>query len=142
MTSNQSGIDLIKSFEQLRLTAYLDLRGIPTIGWGHTGQDVHLGLIIDLQAANELFQKDLSRFEQGVSQLVKITLTNGQFSALVSFSYNVGLANLKSSTLLRKVNNNQLAAAANEFLRWDHIGRQQIAGLARRREAERALFLI
>ncbi|EDH9820259.1 TPA_asm: lysozyme, partial [Salmonella enterica subsp. enterica serovar Typhimurium] len=80
-------------------------------------------------------------YENDVSRLVKVKLTQGQFDALVSFAYNLGARTLSSSTLLRKLNSGDYAGAADEFLRWNKAGGKVLNGLTRRREAERALFL-
>jgi lysozyme len=138
---NEAGLNLIKSFEGLRLETYLDAVGVRTIGYGHTGPEVTSGLHIDKSYAEELLRSDIKRFERGVMALVSVALTDNQFSALVSFSFNLGLNNLKNSTLLRKLNSGQNIEAANEFPRWNRAGGKILAGLTRRREAEKALFL-
>ncbi|MEG5623927.1 lysozyme, partial [Enterobacter hormaechei] len=83
----------------------------------------------------------LVSYESDVSRLVKVGLTQGQFDALVSFTYNLGARSLSTSTLLRKLNAGDYAGAADEFLRWNKAGGKVLNGLTRRREAERALFL-
>jgi lysozyme len=138
---NQEGLNMVMSFEGLRLTAYQDSVGVWTIGWGHTGPDVKPGLTITRDKAESLLRQDLSRFEAGVSRLVKAPISSNQFSALVSFSYNVGLGALGSSTLLRLLNQGNYQGAADQFPVWDKAGGQVLAGLAKRRAAERALFL-
>ncbi|AXE31651.1 muraminidase [Chromobacterium phragmitis] len=140
MKTNASGIRLIKQFEGLRLAAYQDMVGVWTIGYGHTGPDVKAGLIITQQQADKLLAADLEKFETGVGQLVAVPLNANQFAALVSFSYNLGLGNLRSSTLLRLLNQGDFAGAAAQFSRWNRAGGQVVAGLARRRQAEQALF--
>lgn len=139
--TSSAGLQLIKSFEGLRLTAYQDLVGVWTIGYGHTGPDVRPGLMITQEQANTLLAADLAGFEQGVAKLVTLLLNQHQFDALVSFSYNLGLGNLQNSTLLRLLNAGEVAAAAEQFLRWDKAGGKQVAGLISRRNAERNLFL-
>lgn len=138
---NNAGIKLIKSFEGLELKAYRDAVNILTIGYGHTGSDVHEGQVITEQEAEELMKKDLERFEKGVSELIKVTISDNEFAALVSFSYNLGLGNLKQSTLLNCLNKLNRQDAAQEFLRWNKAGGKVLAGLTRRREAERQLFI-
>lgn len=139
---NQAGIDLIKSFEGCRLTAYRDGGGILTVGYGHTGPDVTEELTIDQDAANKLLEADIARAVAGVNKLVTYKqVTDNEFSAMVCFAYNVGLGNFKKSTLLLFVNKFNVAGAANEFLRWDKIKGVISPGLERRRQAERALFL-
>jgi len=142
---NQAGIDLIKSFEGLELKAYPDpgTGGDPwTIGYGHTGPEVKPGLVWTQEEADAALVKDLDKFVSGVTALLTSSVTPNQFSALVSFAYNCGLANLKSSTLLKKVNAGDIAGAANEFPRWNKAAGKVLAGLTRRREAEKALFLL
>lgn len=138
---NQEGFNLITSFEGCKLTTYFDQRGILTIGYGHTGPDVKLGQSITQNMAYILLKKDLDTFESGVSRLVSAKLTGNQFSALVCFSYNLGLGSLKNSTLLKKLNMLDYQGASEEFLAWDKINGQVSAGLLRRRQAEQSLFL-
>ena len=140
MEINDAGIKLIQSFESCKLNSYLDIKGIPTIGWGHTGPEVQLGQTITQQEADDLFQKDLEKFNQGVTKYVTSNVNPNQFSALVSFSFNLGLGNLHSSTLLKYVNNSQWDLASQEFPKWDHSGGVVVAGLLRRRLAEQSLF--
>ncbi len=107
MKTSRSGVDLIKSFEGLRTTSYLDSVGVPTIGYGHTGPDVKLGQKIDHQVAEIVLRKDLIRFEEAVEKLVKIELNQHQFDALVSFTFNVGDNAFKNYNLLRRLNNKE-----------------------------------
>lgn len=141
MKISKKGLDLIKTFEGLELKAYKDSVGVLTIGWGSTGSHVKPGMSITKEQAEELLKQDVSRFEKGVNDLVKVPLIQNQFDALVSFSFNLGLGNLKSSTLLRKLNASDYSGAASEFLRWNRAGNKVLAGLTRRRIAERDLFL-
>jgi lysozyme len=138
---NQAGLDLIKSFEGLRLDAYKDIVGVLTIGYGHTGADVTEGLSISEDQAQDLLKTDLARFEAGVEEAVTSDLTDNQFAAIVSFAYNLGLGNLRSSTLLKLVNAGNMDSAADEFPKWDRAGGQVSEGILRRRNAERDLFL-
>jgi len=140
MQCNAAGIALIQAFEGCRLTAYRDIVGVLTIGYGHCGPDVTEGLIIDPEQANELLRQDLARFEAGVTGLVTVDLSPNQFSSLVCFSYNLGLGALGSSTLLKCVNAQDFDGAAAEFPHWDHAGGNVVDGLLRRREAEQRLF--
>jgi GH24 family phage-related lysozyme (muramidase) len=145
---NGAGLEIIKTFEGLRTAAYPDpgTGGEPwTIGYGHTSAagppSVYPGLKITVQEAEEILKRDLAVFEQAVASAVKTDLTENQFSALVSFTFNVGAGAFRDSTLLRKLNAGDSAGAANEFLRWVYAGGKVMAGLQRRRKAERALFL-
>jgi lysozyme len=141
---NAAGLALIKSFEGCELTAYPDpgTGGDPwTIGYGHTGPDVQPGLTITQARATQLLEQDLQKFEQGVNGMIARSLTSNQFSALVSFAYNVGLGALQSSTLLRLVNAGDFSGAAAQFGKWVNGGSGPLPGLVRRRAAEAALFL-
>lgn len=141
MRTNRRGVALIQEFESCRLKAYLCSAGKPTLGWGSTGPDIHLGMTWTQEQADERFARDLQRFEREVESLLTFEPTRNEFSALVSFAYNVGVNALAKSTLLRKFNSGDTAGASNEFLRWNKAGGNVLAGLTRRREAERDLFL-
>lgn len=133
--------DVIKEFEGLRLEAYLCPAGKWTIGYGHTGSDVWPGLVITKEWAEWLLEEDLKRFEANVSGYVTVDLTQDQFDALVSFTYNVGAEAFKNSTLLKKLNAEEYEEAADQFLRWNKSNGKVLAGLTNRRKKERALFL-
>lgn len=145
MQTSEKGIALIKEFEGCKLTAYQDSVGVWTIGYGWTqpvdGKLIHAGMTIKQETAERLLKTGLVSYENDVSRLVKVGLTQGQFDALVSFTYNLGARSLSTSTLLRKLNAGDYAGAADEFLRWNKAGGKVLNGLTRRREAERALFL-
>jgi lysozyme len=140
MKISREGINLIKRFEGLRLTAYRDAVGVPTIGYGST-IGVKMGDEITESRAEELLIEDLARFEMCVDRLIDVAMTQAQFDALTSFAFNVGCQALQRSTLRRKLNNGDYDGAANELLRWDKAGGRVLRGLTRRREAERELFL-
>lgn len=140
MQTNQAGIDLIKKFEGLRLTAYQDAVGIWTIGYGSTGR-VKKGMRITETEADALLRADLGEAEAAVARWVKVPVTPNQHAALVSFAFNLGGGNLGKSTLLRKLNRKDYLGAANEFGKWVNAGGKRLAGLVRRREAEKRLFL-
>jgi len=142
MKINEEGLELIKSFEGCELKAYKDIVGILTIGYGHTGADVKENQTITQAEAEEILKTDLERFEKGVLDLCKlVTLNSNQFSALVCFSFNVGLGAFKTSTMLKLLSAKEYDKAADQFLRWNKAGGKEVKGLTRRREAERALFL-
>ena len=145
MQTSEKGIALIKQFEGCKLTAYKDSVGVWTIGYGWTqpvdGKPIRSGMTIMQETAERLLKTGLVSYESDVSRLVKVGLTQGQFDALVSFTYNLGARSLSTSTLLRKLNAGDYAGAADEFLRWNKAGGKVLNGLIRRREAERALFL-
>ena len=145
MQTSPDGIALIKKFEGCRLTAYQDSVGVWTIGYGWTnhvdGKPIRAGMTIKQETAERLLKTGLVSYESDVSRLVKVRLKQGEFDALVSFTYNLGARSLSTSTLLRKLNAGDYAGAADEFLRWNKAGGKVLNGLTRRREAERALFL-
>lgn len=141
MKINDKGLLLIKYFEGLRLSVYLDAVGLPTVGYGHMDKSMKVGDKITQQKADELLLEDLSWFESGVDSMLKNEISSNQFSALVCFAYNIGLGNLKSSTLLKCVNSGQFDKAADEFLKWNKAGGKVLSGLTKRRQAERDLFL-
>lgn len=141
MKISQKGVDLIKSFEGLELKSYKDSVGVWTWGYGSTGPHVTPDKVGTKEEAEQLIKKDLERFEKGVSDLVKVPLSQNQYDALVSFSFNLGLSNLKSSTLLKKLNASDYSGASKEFERWNRAGGKVLNGLTRRRIAERNLFL-
>lgn len=146
MQTSDKGIALIKQFEGCKLTAYQDSVGIWTIGYGWTqpvdGKSIRAGMSINQETADRLLKTGLVSYENDVSRLVKVRLAQWQFDALVSFTYNLGARSLSTSTLLRKLNAGDYAGAADEFLRWNKAGGKVLNGLTRRREAERALFLL
>jgi lysozyme len=146
MKVGKEGLELIKSFEGLKLKAYLCSAKVETIGYGTTiypdGDKVKLGDVVSKQEAELYFLNDLGKFEKGVMSLVKnVKLSVNQFSALVSFAYNLGLGALGKSTLLKKVlvNPNDPTIGI-EFLKWDKAAGKVISGLTRRRKAEWDLY--
>lgn len=140
MDVSPRGIALIQQFEGLRLHAYRDSAGVPTIGYGST-RGVRMGDEITEAQATELLAVDVERHAEGVRRLVDVPLTQSQFDALASFTFNVGVGALQRSTLLRKLNAGDYRGAADELLRWTKAGGRELRGLVRRREAERAMFL-
>lgn len=142
MKTSQRGIDLIKQSEGCELEAYPDpgTGAEPwTIGYGST-KGVTKGMKISQAEAEFMLVRDLLVFEAGVTNLVKVPITQNQFDALVCFSYNVGLGNLQSSTLLKMVNNRDFAGAAQQFQRWNKAAGKVLNGLTKRRLAEAKLF--
>jgi lysozyme len=138
---NDSGKDIIRQCEGLRLKAYRCPAGKLTIGYGHTGADVKTGMTITAAEADALLSRDLIAAEMAVSGAVTVPISENQFSALVSFVFNLGAGNFCGSTLLKKLNANDIFGAADEFPRWNKVNGQVLAGLTRRRNAERTLFL-
>lgn len=143
MRVSQNGIDLIKKFEGLRLTAYTCPAGILTIGYGHTGADVKSGMRISEEEAERLLWKDTESAQQTVSSFVNVKLSQNEYDALVSFTFNVGPTAFVNSTLLRLLNHGaDRKVVAGEFGRWVKAGNDQpVPGLVRRREQEKKLFL-
>lgn len=137
---NPRGINLLKQFEKLRLEASQCPAGIITIGYGSTA-NVKLGQKITPYQAEVLLRQNLRRFEAVVEKTVMVPLTSNQFSALVCFVFNIGVASFKTSTLLKLLNEGNYAATAEQFLRWNKINKQPIPRLTQRRQAERNLFL-
>jgi len=139
-TYSDAGLALTKSFEGLSLTAYQDCAGIWTIGYGHTGPDVHEGQTITELEAEALLRTDLAAAVACVNRAVTASITQPQFDALVDFCFNAGRGNFLGSTLLRLINESDPAAAAAQFGLWVHAGGEVVAGLVRRRKAEADLF--
>jgi lysozyme len=134
-------MELLKRSEGFRGSTYLDVAGFPTIGYGH--RLLHPESFpkeITEPQASELLASDVRDAEQAVERLVKVSLTQGQFDALVDFVFNLGVGRLTSSTLLKDVNAGQLDAAALQLLQWDHAGGKEYAPLKTRRAAEYELW--
>lgn len=136
MNISQKGIDLIKKYEGCRLQSYLCPAGIWTIGYGHTGGDVFSGKVITQPAAEDYLINDLKKFETQVTNTVKLSLNQSQFDALVSFTYNCGLGNLKLLTANR--NHTQIA---NAIILYNKSAGKVLNGLVKRRAEEQQLFL-
>ena len=140
---NQAGLDIIKISEGLELTAYLCPNDIPTIGWGHTStvtkEDVGVKTITE-EEAEELLRGDLKWAEEAVFKNIKVPTTDNQFSALVSWTFNLGETNLRQSTMLKRINENALEVVPFELRRWNKSGGKVLAGLRKRRKAESDLF--
>ena len=140
MKTGENGIELIKQFEGCKLSTYLCPANVLTIGYGHT-HNVKKGQIITQLEADNLLKEDLTTFEKGITMLVKSNINQNQFDALVSFAFNLGLANLKSSTLLKKVNiNPNDRTIVDELLKWVYAKKVFLEGLHRRRQAEANLY--
>ena len=131
---------LISQFEGCKLTSYQDSVGVWTVGYGHT-TGVKSGQHITQQQADNFLDEDIEKTRSKVISMLKIALNENQESALISLAFNIGTTALAKSTLLKKLNANDITGAADEFLRWNKAGGQVLKGLTRRREAERKLFL-
>ena len=141
MKFSAAGMELLKRFEGFRNRVYLDVAGLPTIGYGHRllHSDSFPNGIDEPQAAN-LLACDVRDAEQAVERMVKVPLAQGQFDALVDFTFNLGSGRLASSTLLKSLNAGRYDDVVEQLLRWDHAGGQENAALKSRREAEAALW--
>jgi lysozyme len=140
MYLGEEGMALIKSFEKCRLKAYQDSGGVWTIGWGHTGPEVHEGLVWTQEQADEEFAKDTAWAVGTVNDHVHVSLSQDQFDALVSFVFNCGWSAFKNSTLLRKLNDGYYDLAGAELLKWVKDDGVIVKGLVRRRAAELSLY--
>ena len=142
MKISTNGIDLICSFEGLRLKAYDDGVGVWTIGYGTTvinGTKVKKGDTCTVEQAKSYMANDLKQFESAVNQ-VKVPLNQNQYDALVSLAYNIGVSAFLNSTLLKKLNAKDYKGAAEQFPRWNRAGGKVMRGLTNRRAKERKLF--
>lgn len=137
----QNGLDLIKRFEGLSRIVYFCPAGYPTIGYGHVVKDDEdFSAGIDEAQAEELLRQDAQIAERAVLRLINVPLTDGQFDALVSFTYNLGGGALQRSTLRRKINREEHADVPEQFMRWVWAGGRKLKGLVRRREAEAIIY--
>lgn len=141
METNEKGIALIKEFEGCVLESYKCPAGVWTIGYGHT-RNVKPKQVLTEKQAETLLRVDLAVFERGVtSALYGVRLNSNQFSALVSFAFNLGLGNLRNSTLLKKIKANPFdKSIRTEFGKWVFANGKPLDGLARRRKAEADLY--
>jgi lysozyme len=140
MQYSKQGLALTENFESCRLTAYQDVKGVWTIGYGHTGPEVVAGLVWTQNQADTALVCDIQSAVNTVNRLVTAPMTQGVFDSLVDFVFNVGSGNFAGSTLLKLLNSGDTESAAQQFERWDYAGGVQIAGLLRRREAEKQEF--
>jgi lysozyme len=137
-----AALALIERDEGLRLHAYRDVGGVLTIGYGHTGPDVHPGEVITKAAAEAIEAKDVGRFAALIeAHLGDAPTTDDQFGAMVSLAYNIGDGAFNRSTVLKKHRTGDRQGAADAFLLWDEVHGHVVAGLSRRRREERALYL-
>ena len=141
MQYSKKGEELTEAFEGCRLTSYQDIKGIWTIGVGHTGPEVVEGLVWTQNQADSQLIADLIRAEHAVNTLVTVPLSQGEYDSLVDFCYNAGTGAFASSTMLKLLNSGDYTDAANEFEKWDHASGKVVAGLLRRRLAEKEEFL-
>jgi lysozyme len=140
MNYSQSGLKMTEQFEACSLDAYQDIKGIWTVGYGHTGPDVYPGLSITPLEAEQFLLNDIQNAVNCVNSLVTVPLTQGEFDALTDFAFNCGSGAFAGSTMLRLLNAGDYQGAAGQFDLWDHAGGQVVAGLLRRRDAETQEF--
>jgi lysozyme len=154
MTMSDHGKKLLAQWEGFERTMYLDVAGLPTIGVGHLLTENELSskrIVIDGQALDytdglteqqvyDLLGQDLARFEQAVNEDVEPDLTQNQFDALVSFTFNVGESAFKQSTLLKRLNERDFVDVPNQLRRWNKSGGKKVQGLVNRRENEIKLW--
>ena len=139
METSQDGLKLIKKFEGCELKSYQDSVGVWTIGYGHT-KGVEEGQEITQDEAEEMLASELGEYEGYINDMVECDLEQHQFDALVAWVYNLGPTNLRSSTMLKRLNANDLDDVPNQIKRWDKAGGKVLQGLVRRREAEALMF--
>lgn len=145
MKTSPAGVDLIKHYEGLRNSAYLCPAKKWTVGFGSTfwpdGTPVKEGDRVTDKEAEALLAATLLPFEREVDRMVTVPISQGQFDALVSFSFNLGSAALRGSTLLKKLNQGDKEGASIQFGAWVKAAGQVLPGLVKRRESERKMFL-
>lgn len=141
MKMNDKGRALVKRFEGLKLEAYKCPANVWTIGFGSTGPHVKRGMVITPGEAERLLDKDLSRFEVGVTAMIgSVPTSEDEFSAMTSLAFNIGLGAFATSTLLKRHKAGNKVGAAKAFLSWIYANKRPLPGLIRRREAEKALY--
>lgn len=140
MQYSSDGLHMTESFESCRLTAYQDVKGVWTIGWGHTGPAVVPGLTWTQQQADDALQADIAWANNVVNGLCHASLAQPEHDALVDFVFNVGSGNFAHSTMLKELNGGNMVVAALEFEKWDHAGGRVVAELLRRRTIEERMF--
>jgi lysozyme len=143
MKISEKGLQLIMKYEGFRGEAYLCPAKVWTIGWGTTridGKSVTRGMVASKEQAREYLLADVSVFEHAVLSLVKVSISQEMFDALVSFAYNVGSGNLSSSTLLKLLNSKEYEKVPAQFLRWSKAAGKVLPGLLKRRREEAEMF--
>lgn len=139
MKLSSLALAILEFMEELRLVAYFDQHGIPTIGYGHTGPDVKMGMTCTAEQAESWLADDIMRAEQVVEYRVHLPINQHAFDALTLLTYNIGVHAFETSGLLTALNGG--ANIADMFLQWNHVGGVPNAGLIKRRKLERALYL-
>lgn len=127
--------------EGVSYKAYKDVVGVPTVCWGHTGSDVVFGRLYTKEECQNLLNKDLGTVARQIDPYIKVAIPSSTRGALYSFAYNVGAGNFKTSTLLYKINQGDIAGACDQLRRWTYAGGKQWKGLVTRREIEREVCM-
>lgn len=141
MKIGHAGIALIQSYEKCRLAAYLPTPNDKwTIGWGHTGPHISEGIRWTQEEADAAFMRDIEWVQECLDENVHVPITQHETDALASLIFNIGCTAFKGSTLLRLLNQSDFDASAAQFARWNKQAGKELAGLTKRREAERQLF--
>lgn len=145
MKTSQEGLETIKKHEGVKMVVYADPIGLPTGGVGHLLSEderkrMPIGTPLTEEQVDTWLREDVKEAEEAVNRFVRVELTQGQFDALVSFTFNVGAGALQRSQLLRLINAGKAAEAAREFSRWIYAGGKIFNGLRNRRKDEAALF--
>ena len=139
MKCSKEGLALIKKFEGCRLESYRCSANVLTIGYGHTGGVLETDVITQ-DVADKLLEQDIEKFEKYVNVNVVVELNQSQFDALVAWTFNLGVGNLRQSTMLKKLNEGDYQSVPSEMKRWNKAGGKTLEGLIRRRKAEGLLF--
>lgn len=139
MNISEPGLKIIKDFEGLKLQAYLDTGGVPTIGYGHI-KGVKMGDTCTLAQAETWLREETAGAVAAVNAALKVPVSQNQFDAMVSLTYNIGNQAFRDSTLLRMLNAGDVAGATGQFKRWNKDNGQAVKGLTNRRLAEELLF--
>lgn len=139
LTVGQEGIDLIKFFEGVEYESYQDTGGVWTVGVGHTST-AKPNMKVTEEEVDELLKDDLKDSENAIYDLVKVSLYQHQFDALVSFVFNLGYGNFKSSTLLKRINDEKHDYVPYELSRWNQDNGEVLSGLVKRRDAEGLMY--
>ena len=140
MTPSKDCIDMVKHFEGFKAVAYLCPANVWTIGYGRT-KNVKEGDITSMPQATRDLEEELIEFGEQVLSVVDVELSQNEFDALASWTYNLGVGNLQSSTLLKKLNSGDKNSVPEEMIRWNKAAGKVLAGLTRRREAEAKLWV-
>jgi lysozyme len=139
METSKEGKEDLKGYEGVRLKAYLDTGGVPTIGVGHT-RGVEMGMVATPEQVDQWLTEDLKEAEEAIERLVKVPLTQGQFDALASFVFNIGEGQFSNSTLLKLLNEGHYDAASAQLHRWVYDNGKKQPGLVKRRIGEQSRF--